>query len=69
MDAEAHDDAAERRRDDDPLEDERERRRQEKVRRVLDIGLPGDGQRQHDGMQGEDVEERIHAVLVEEERS
>src|SRR6516225_3733739 len=39
------------------------------MRRALDVRLPGDRQRQHDGVQGEDVEKRVHAVLVEEKEA
>ena len=33
---------------------------------VLHIGLPGDRQRKHDGLQREDVEQRIKTVLIEQ---
>ena len=58
VDAEPHDDAVQRHRDDDRLEHERDRRGDVEMRRVLDVGLPGDRQRQHDGVQREDVEQR-----------
>ena len=48
------------------LEDEGDRGGDVEVRRVLDVGLPGDRQRQHEGVQREDVEERVEAVLVEQ---
>ena len=35
------------------------------MRRVLDEGLPGDRQRQHQRMQREDIEQRVEPVLVE----
>ena len=37
--------------------------------RILHIGLPGDGERQHDRLQGEDVEQRVQAVLVEQQEA
>ena len=47
------------------LKHERDRRGDVEMRRVLDIGLPGDRQRQHQGVQREDVEQRVEPVLVE----
>ena len=40
-----------------------------KMRRILDQSLPGDRGRQHQGMQRIDVEQRIHAVLIELEKA
>src|SRR5680860_972033 len=34
--------------------------------RALDQRLPGDGERQHEGVQGEHVKQAIHAVLVKQ---
>ena len=65
VDAEPHDDPVQRDRDDDGLEHQRDRRGDVEVRRILDIGLPGDRQRQHQRMQREDVEQRVEPVLVE----
>src|SRR5260370_7424558 len=53
-------------RNEDPLEDKRDRRCHEKVRRGLDVGLPGHRQRENDGLQREDVEKRVEAVLIEQ---
>ena len=53
VDAEPHDDPVQRDRDDDRLEDERDRRGDVEMRRVLDVGLPGDRQRQHQRVQRE----------------
>ena len=36
---------------------------------VLHIGLPGDRERQHDRLQGEHVEQRVKAVLVEQQEA
>ena len=65
MDAEADDDPMQRDRDDDRLEHQRDRRGDVEMRRVLDIGLPGHRERQHQGMQREHVEQRVEPVLVE----
>ena len=35
------------------------------MRRVLNIGLPSHRERQNDRMKGEDVEERVKAILIE----
>ena len=51
---------------DNRLEQQRDRRRDVELRRILDVGLPGDGQRQNHGMQRVDVEQRIEPVLVEQ---
>ena len=56
MDAEADDDPVQRYRNDDRLEDERDRGGDVKMRRVLDIGLPGHRKSEDDGLQGEHVE-------------
>src|SRR5262249_50703657 len=56
-------------RDDDALEDERQRCGEEEMRRPLDVRLPGYREGEDHGMQREHIEERIHAVLVEEEKT
>src|SRR5205085_11247588 len=48
------------------LHDERDRRGDVEVRRLLDVRLPRDRERDDQRMQGEDVDEPRHAVLVEE---
>ena len=48
VDAEPDDHPVQRHRDDDRLEQQRDRRGDVEMRRVLDVGLPGDRQRQHD---------------------
>ena len=53
-------------RNDDAFQHQRDRRRYVKVRRILDVRLPGDGGREHHRVQGKDVEQREHAVLVEQ---
>src|SRR5207302_7925111 len=52
-------------RKDERLEGERERRREVKMRGVLDIGLPGHGKRENQGMERKHVEQRIKPVLVQ----
>ena len=42
----------------DGLEAERDGGGDIEMRRVLDMGLPGDRQRQHEGVQREDIEQR-----------
>ena len=53
VNAELDDHPVQRHRDDDGLEQQRDRRGDVEVRRVLDVGLPGDRQRQHDGVQAQ----------------
>ena len=65
MDAELLDDAMQRHRNDDRLEDQRDDGGDVEMRRVLDIGLPGDGSRQHQGVERKHVEQRIEPVLVQ----
>ena len=66
VDAQPHDDAVQRDRDHDRLDDQRDRRGDVEVRRVLDVGLPRDRERDHQRMQREDVEQAEHAVLVQQ---
>ena len=66
VDAEPHDDPVQRDRNDDGLEHQRDRRRDVEMRRILDVRLPGDRQREHDRVQREDVEQPEHAVLIEQ---
>ena len=65
MNSKLLDDAMQRHRNDDRLEDEGDCRRDVEMRCVLDKGLPGDGKREHQGMQRKDVEQRIKPVLVQ----
>ena len=64
--AELGDDAVQRDRDQDRLERERDQRGHVEMIGVLNISLPGDRQRKHDGLRGEDVEQRIEAGLIEQ---
>ena len=48
------------------LEHQGDQRGDVEVRRILDVRLPGNGERQDDGVRGEDVEQRVHPVLVEQ---
>ena len=65
MNAELLDDAMQRHRNDDRLEYQGDGRGDVEVRGVLDKGLPCDGQRQHQGMKGKHVEQRIEPVLIQ----
>ena len=65
VDAEPDHHAMERDRDDDRLEDEGDRRRDVEMRRVLHVRLPGDRQRQHEGVDREHVQEGIEPVLIQ----
>src|SRR6185437_4217861 len=66
VDAELYDHAMKHDGDDDGLEDQRNEGRYVKMRRILDISLPAYRERQHDGMKGIHVEQRIKPVLVEQ---
>src|SRR5205085_9788700 len=59
------DDAVQRHRNDDRLEDERDDGGDVEMRRVLDEGLPGDREREYQGVKREDVEQRIKPILVQ----
>ena len=48
------------------LKTKRDRGGDIEMRRVLHEGLPGDGKRQHDRLQREDVEQRIEPRLIEQ---
>ena len=69
VDAEALDDAVQRDGDDDRLEHQRDGRRDVEMRRVLDVGLPGDRQGQHEGVQGKGVEQRVEPVLRDQQEA
>ncbi len=55
VDAELGDDPVQRDRDDDRLEGEGDEGGDVEMVRVLHVGLPGDRERQHDRLQGEDM--------------
>src|SRR5258705_12955731 len=59
------DDTMHRHRNDDGYEDRGDDRRDVEMRRVLDVGLPGDGKCEHHGVECKDVEQRIKPVLVQ----
>ena len=65
MDSKTHNDALQAYWDNQGLEDDRDRGRHEEMRGVLGIRLPANRKRQNDGMQGEDVDQSRHAVLIE----
>src|SRR5580704_3744396 len=65
MNPELLDDAVQRHWYHDRLEDKRNRSGHIKMRRVLDEGLPGNGKREHECVQREDVEQRVQPVLVQ----
>ena len=66
LDSELRYDAMEGDRNDDRLEGERNQRRHVEMVGVLHVGLPGHRKRQHHGLQSEDVEQRVKAVLVKQ---
>src|SRR5258706_4251739 len=59
------DDTMKRPRNEDCLEEKGDDRRDVEMRRVLDVGLPGDGKCEHHGVECKDVEQRIKSVLVQ----
>ena len=65
MNPELPDDAMQCERNDHCLEDERDRRCDVKMRGILDVGLPGHGKREYQGMEREHVEQRIKPILVQ----
>ena len=66
VDAEPLDHPVQRHRDDDGLEHQRDGGCDIEMWRVLDVGLPGYRQRQHESVQGKDIEQRVEAILVEQ---
>src|SRR3546814_10287733 len=54
---------------DDRLEHQGDARGHVEMRRVLHVGLPGDRQGEHQRMEREDVEQRVQAVLVEQDEA
>ena len=64
MNSKLLDDAMQCHRNDNCLEDKGDYCRDVEMRCVLDIGLPGDGKREHQGMQCKHIEERIEPILV-----
>ena len=56
-------------RNDDRLEGEGDDGGDVEMVGVLHVGLPGDRERQHDRLQGEHVEQRVEAVLVEQQEA
>ena len=66
VDAEPQHDAPQRHRDDECLEQQSDRRGDEQVRGVLDPGLPRHRGGEQAGVQGKNVQEREHPVLVEQ---
>src|SRR6266852_6477005 len=65
MNSKLLDDAVERHGNNDRLEDKGDDCRNVEMRRVLDIGLPGDGKCEHQGMERKDVEQRIKTILIQ----
>ena len=66
MDAQPHDDAVKHHWDHDRLDDQRDRGGDVQMRRVLDVRLPRHRHRDHEGVQGERIEQAEHAILVEQ---
>src|SRR5206468_5363377 len=56
-------------RDHDRLEAQRYRRGDVQMRRALNVGLPGDRKGDDDGMQRKDLQQRKHAVLVQQQEA
>src|SRR5207244_2048845 len=65
MNPEPHDYPMQRDWNDDGFEGQRDERSNIEVRGVLYVGLPRDRQRQHEGMQCEDIEQCVEPVLIE----
>src|SRR5215469_1730818 len=59
-----NDDSMQGDRNNDCFEHQRNRSGYVEVRGVLYVGLPGDRESQHQGMECEDVEERVESILV-----
>ena len=66
MNPQLHDDAMQGERDHDRLDDQGDRGGDVQVRRMLDMRLPGDRERDHQRVQREIVHQAGHAVLVEQ---
>src|SRR5271165_468237 len=66
MNPQLSDDSMQRIRNNDRLERERDQRRHVEMAGVLHIGLPGDRERQHDGLKREDIEQRIEPGLIKQ---
>ena len=69
VDAQLPDDAAQRHRNHDGLEQQGDAGGHVQVMGFLDVGLPADRQRQHQGMQGEGVEQRIDPILIQQQEA
>src|SRR5438552_6105925 len=69
MNAQPHDDPVQYDGDHDRLDDQRDRGSDVKMRRILDVRLPRHRHRDHEGVQGEEVEQAEHAVLVEQQET
>ncbi len=65
VNSELLDDAVQRHRNDDRLEHQGDDRSDVEMGRILDEGLPGNRERQHQGMEREYVEQRIEPVLIQ----
>ncbi len=64
----AHD-AVQRHGDDPALDHEGDRGGDEEMRGVLQLGLPGDREAQHDRLRGEHVQRRGDAILIEQQKA
>src|SRR5690606_16848946 len=58
-----------RHRNDHPLQNEGDCGWNEQMRGILNMGLPRDGERQHDRVQRKNIEQAEHAVLVEQQEA
>ena len=69
MDAHAEDHAAQRDGNEDGLEDQRDDGGDVEMRRVLDMRLPGDRQRQHEGVQPQHIQQAVRRILVQHQEA
>jgi hypothetical protein len=69
MDVEPAHDALQRERNNETFDHECDRRRHHQMRCVLQVGLPGHRQRQHDGLQRKHPDHREDADLVEQQQA
>src|SRR5438046_742832 len=66
MNAQPNDDPVQHHGDHDRLDDQRDHGGDVQMGRVLDVRLPRHRHRDHEGVQGEDVEKAEHAILIEQ---
>ena len=69
VNSELYDNASQSHRDDNGLEAERNRGRYIQVRRILDVGLPGDGERKHERVKCKNIHQSRKTVLIQLEKA